>query len=54
MTRSPSAAETEKSESSNSQQAGQPDSGLRFQSGFLQIFAITVACFYDVALALDS
>lgn len=38
-------AETEKSPSSNSQ----PDAGLCFQSGFLQIFA----CIYDVTLALD-
>lgn len=49
-----SAAGTEKSQSSNSQQTGQPDSGLCFQSGFLHIFAITLASFCDVALALGS
>lgn len=37
-----------KSQSLNSQQGDQPDSGLCFQSGFLQTFAITLACFYDV------
>lgn len=37
--------ETEQSQSSNSRQAGHQDSGRCFQSSFLQIFAITLACF---------
>lgn len=49
-----SAAETEKSQTSNSQLTGQPDSRLHFPCDFLQIFVISLACWYYVALALDN